>query len=86
MATAQRSSVTNPPLFSLSHPASSRRRIRPAKAKRVAVGRVRRSVTASLHSQAVRGDALNCRSPIIYADLRLYKLATLNPSQIGVRD
>ena len=34
--------------------------------------------TAPLHSRAVRGDELSCRSSIIYADFRLdYKLATL---------
>src|SRR5271166_2293615 len=33
---------------------------------------------ATFHSRSVRGDELNCRSSIIYADLRLdYKLATL---------
>jgi DDE domain len=38
--------------------------------------------TAPLHSRAVRGDELNCRSSIIYADFRLdYKLATL-PSPV----
>jgi hypothetical protein len=32
----------------------------------------------TLHSRAVRGDELNCRSSVIYADFRLdYKLATL---------
>jgi hypothetical protein len=58
------------------------------KAKLVAVGRGRRSVTAPLHSRAVRSDALNCRSSIIYADFRLYKLATLNQakSERGTRE